>query len=95
MKLLLCWNRNLILFNTLVEVLLLDCTFISYFITLILSFLLLMYSFLSIMAAAAKHLTPTILELGGKCPVLVDKVCIHSLYHSEKILRFLNNEIGC
>jgi aldehyde dehydrogenase (NAD+) len=26
-----------------------------------------------IMAAASKYLTPTILELGGKCPVLVDK----------------------
>lgn len=24
------------------------------------------------MAAAAKHLTPVILELGGKCPVVVD-----------------------
>lgn len=24
------------------------------------------------MAAAAKHLTPVVLELGGKCPVLVD-----------------------
>lgn len=23
-------------------------------------------------AAAAKHLTPVILELGGKCPVIVD-----------------------
>lgn len=26
-----------------------------------------------ILAAAAKHLTPVILELGGKCPVVVDK----------------------
>lgn len=25
-----------------------------------------------ILAAAAKHLTPVILELGGKCPVVVD-----------------------
>lgn len=24
------------------------------------------------MAAAAKHLTPVILELGGKCPAVVD-----------------------
>jgi len=28
-----------------------------------------------VMAAAAKHLTPTILELGGKSPVIVDKDC--------------------
>lgn len=27
-----------------------------------------------VMAAAAKHLTPVLLELGGKCPVYVDKV---------------------
>lgn len=33
------------------------------------------------MAAAAKHLTPTILELGGKCPVLIDKVCSFRLPH--------------
>ena len=25
-----------------------------------------------VMAAATKHLTPLVLELGGKCPVLVD-----------------------
>jgi hypothetical protein len=25
-----------------------------------------------VMAAAAKHLTPVILELGGKCPAVVD-----------------------
>lgn len=25
-----------------------------------------------VMAAAAKHLTPVVLELGGKCPVVVD-----------------------
>lgn len=25
-----------------------------------------------ILAAAAKHLTPVVLELGGKCPVVVD-----------------------
>jgi hypothetical protein len=25
-----------------------------------------------VMAAAAKHLTPVALELGGKCPVIVD-----------------------
>lgn len=25
-----------------------------------------------VMAAAAKHLTPVILELGGKCPLIVD-----------------------
>lgn len=25
-----------------------------------------------VMAAAAKHLTPVVLELGGKCPVIVD-----------------------
>jgi len=25
-----------------------------------------------VMAAAAKHLTPVTLELGGKCPVIVD-----------------------
>ena len=25
-----------------------------------------------VMAAAVKHLTPLVLELGGKCPVLVD-----------------------
>jgi aldehyde dehydrogenase (NAD+) len=24
------------------------------------------------MAAAVKHLTPVVLELGGKCPVVVD-----------------------
>jgi aldehyde dehydrogenase (NAD+) len=24
------------------------------------------------MTAAAKHLTPVVLELGGKCPVVVD-----------------------
>jgi len=28
-----------------------------------------------IMAAAAKHLTPVVLELGGKCPVVVDDTC--------------------
>ncbi|XP_066921724.1 aldehyde dehydrogenase family 3 member B1-like [Clytia hemisphaerica] len=28
-----------------------------------------------IMAAAAKHLTPVTLELGGKCPVIVDSTC--------------------
>lgn len=25
-----------------------------------------------VMAAAAKHLTPVVLELGGKCPAIVD-----------------------
>lgn len=25
-----------------------------------------------VMTAAAKHLTPVVLELGGKCPVVVD-----------------------
>jgi aldehyde dehydrogenase (NAD+) len=25
-----------------------------------------------VMASAAKHLTPVVLELGGKCPVVVD-----------------------
>lgn len=25
-----------------------------------------------VLAAAAKHLTPVVLELGGKCPVVVD-----------------------
>lgn len=25
-----------------------------------------------VMAAAAKHLTPVVLELGGKCPAVVD-----------------------
>jgi aldehyde dehydrogenase (NAD+) len=25
-----------------------------------------------VMASAAKHLTPVLLELGGKCPVVVD-----------------------
>lgn len=37
-----------------------------------------------VMAAAAKHLTPVVLELGGKSPVIVDsnidlKVRIHSI----------------
>lgn len=37
-----------------------------------------------ILAAAAKHLTPVILELGGKCPVVVDsninlQVCLFFL----------------
>lgn len=27
-----------------------------------------------VMAAAAKNLTPVVLELGGKCPVYVDEV---------------------
>eukprot|EP01041_Mallomonas_annulata_P001321 gene1321-2543_t len=29
-----------------------------------------------ILEAAAKHITPVTLELGGKCPVIVDKTCV-------------------
>lgn len=36
------------------------------------------------MAAAAKHLTPVALELGGKSPVIVD---------SDVNLKVLNNEL--
>jgi aldehyde dehydrogenase (NAD+) len=28
-----------------------------------------------VMASAAKYLTPVTLELGGKCPVIVDSTC--------------------
>lgn len=31
-----------------------------------------------VMAAAAKNLTPVVLELGGKCPAYVDKVYIYT-----------------
>lgn len=36
--------------------------------------------------AAAKHLTPTILELGGKCPVIVDKT-VDIAIAAERIIR--------
>lgn len=45
------------------------------------------------MAAAAKNLTPVVLELGGKCPALVDsdvnlQVKIYSLLLNHKIGNF-------
>ena len=39
-----------------------------------------------VMAAAAKNLTPVILELGGQCPTYVDEV---SIVVTETIWRFL------
>lgn len=47
-----------------------------------------------VMTAAAKHLTPVILELGGKCPVVFDsdvnlKVNGSSLSSYEQLVPFL------
>lgn len=40
-----------------------------------------------VMAAAAKHLTPVILELGGKTPVVVDsKINLQVLFFPTYIL---------
>ncbi len=36
------------------------------------------------MAAAAKHLTPVILELGGKCPAVVDSNINLQVYISPR-----------
>lgn len=38
------------------------------------------------MAAAAKHLTPVILELGGKCPAVVDSNTDLQVRNSSSIL---------
>lgn len=44
-----------------------------------------------VMAAAAKHLTPVTLELGGKCPAIFD-----SLSNSDmKVLQFPFSLIRC
>lgn len=37
-----------------------------------------------VMAAAAKHLTPVILELGGKCPAVVDSNINLQVYISPR-----------
>lgn len=42
-----------------------------------------------VMAAAAKNLTPVVLELGGKCPAYVDKVYIYIYTYSGTIDGFL------
>lgn len=44
-----------------------------------------------VLAAAAKYLTPVVLELGGKCPVVVDsdinlKVNSFTLFHNSHLL---------
>lgn len=43
------------------------------------------------MTAAAKHLTPVVLELGGKSPVIVDSTAdIEVNYHSESCGRLVD-----
>lgn len=47
-----------------------------------------------VMAAAAKQLTPVILELGGKCPAVVDpNVNLQVKYRSPLFLKTLAGEV--
>ena len=47
-------------------------------------------------AAAAKNLVPCILELGGKCPVIIDESC-NLDYAAEKVavMSFMNSGQLC
>jgi acyl-CoA reductase-like NAD-dependent aldehyde dehydrogenase len=53
-----------------------------------------------VLAAAAKHLTPVTLELGGKCPGIVDstvdiKVNLLHFLSYKTILQFTNQDDNC
>lgn len=48
-----------------------------------------------VMAAAAKHLTPVTLELGGKCPAVIDSISISSSWERNiAIKRILKGKFG-
>ncbi|PIA42770.1 hypothetical protein AQUCO_02000312v1 [Aquilegia coerulea] len=47
-----------------------------------------------VMAAAAKHLTPVILELGGKCPAVVDSLET-AMDRKIAVKRILGGKFGC
>ncbi|KAL6522178.1 hypothetical protein OROMI_032055 [Orobanche minor] len=51
-----------------------------------------------VLAAAAKHLTPVVLELGGKCPVVVDaNINLKKSVHVKKVAakRIISGKWGC